>query len=74
LFCCWLRVRPRADAPADFDGKIRPLLDTYCVKCHGGEKVKSDVDLGKFKDVVSIQRDPKFAKDPAGDDSAAQPV
>jgi hypothetical protein len=50
----------RADAPADFDGKIRPLLDTYCFKCHGGEKVKSDVDLGKFKDVVAIQRDPKL--------------
>ena len=66
LFRSWLVVAPlagavpaRADGPADFDGKVRPLLETYCYPCHAGEKVKSDVNLGGYKDVVSIQRDPK---------------
>ena len=26
---------------------IRPFLDQYCVKCHGGEKVKGKVDFTK---------------------------
>jgi hypothetical protein len=29
---------------------VRPLLDTYCVKCHSPEKHKGDLDLASIKD------------------------
>ncbi len=28
-----------------FGSEIQPLLEQYCIKCHGGEKVKGDVDF-----------------------------
>jgi hypothetical protein len=34
-----------AEAAPDFAHGIRPLLETYCFKCHGPEKRKGDVDL-----------------------------
>lgn len=32
-------------ADPDFDHSIRPLIEDYCLACHGGEKVKGDVDF-----------------------------
>jgi len=32
-----------------FEADIRPFLDQYCLKCHGGEKVKGKVDFSKFE-------------------------
>src|SRR5271154_2114389 len=29
---------------------VRPLLDSYCVKCHSPEKHKGDLDLASIKD------------------------
>ena len=31
-----------------FDTSIRPFIDTYCVTCHGGDKVKGKVDFVKI--------------------------
>jgi len=28
-----------------FEERIKPLLEKHCVECHGGEKVKGDVDF-----------------------------
>ena len=50
----------RAAAPADFDREVRPLLSTYCLKCHGPERPKRGVNLAKFNDVASIHRDPRL--------------
>ncbi len=32
-----------------YEQDIRPLLDTYCVKCHGREKQKGDVSFAPYK-------------------------
>ena len=32
---------------ARLDKEIRPLLDSHCAKCHGGQKKKGDVDFSK---------------------------
>lgn len=39
----------------DFSRDIRPLLETYCYPCHGGEKTKGDLDLKVHGDTRSIQ-------------------
>lgn len=46
-------------AEPSFDRDIRPLLETYCFKCHGAEKPKAGVNLSAFRDTGSVQRDPK---------------
>src|SRR4051812_46801231 len=58
-FC--LALPAAAEDPGkDFATDVRPLLETYCAKCHSGEKPKGDVDLKRFPDVPSIQREPKL--------------
>ncbi|HEX3132313.1 MAG TPA: c-type cytochrome domain-containing protein, partial [Planctomycetota bacterium] len=32
--------------------QVKPLLATYCVKCHGGEKTKGDLNLANYKSGV----------------------
>lgn len=34
-----------AATPVDFKREVRPLLEVYCVKCHGDEKPKGDLAL-----------------------------
>src|SRR5688572_19802563 len=36
-------------AEAAYTSEIKPLLTTYCVKCHGGEKTKGDLNLANYK-------------------------
>ena len=39
---------------------VRPLLDAYCVSCHGGTKPKAGLALDKFKDEAAILKNPHF--------------
>ncbi len=41
-------VRTASSAPVDFAKDVKPLLETYCFKCHGGGKKKGGFDLEKF--------------------------
>ncbi|HUR38897.1 MAG TPA: DUF1587 domain-containing protein, partial [Planctomycetota bacterium] len=43
------KARPKEDAAGDFEQKIVPLVAKFCVKCHGPEKKKGDLDLSGFK-------------------------
>jgi hypothetical protein len=45
---------------AEFSEKIRPLLQAYCFGCHGGEKLKGDINIEDYKSLSSVQRNPKF--------------
>ncbi len=58
-----------AAAPADFDQEIWPLLDEYCVSCHGEEKQKAGLridlldpdmasgpDAGTWKQALDLMR------------------
>jgi hypothetical protein len=42
-------VTPRQLAEAAFDQGIRPLLSAYCVRCHGGDKAKGDLNLDLYR-------------------------
>ena len=43
---------------ADFGLEVRPVLETYCFKCHGAEKPKGGVQLHKAADLAALYRDP----------------
>ncbi len=38
-----------ADAPVSYQKQIAPLLQQYCVKCHGGAKPKAQLALDRIK-------------------------
>ncbi len=37
-----------------WESDVFPLLETYCVECHGGEKIKGDLDLKALVESSSI--------------------
>src|SRR4051812_12698793 len=43
----------------EFAGKIRPMLERYCYKCHGPEKAKGGLDLSEFKDFETAANAPE---------------
>jgi mono/diheme cytochrome c family protein len=52
LLAALLAISARAaaadDAPA-FDAQVRPVLNQFCLSCHGPEKKKGDLDLTHFQ-------------------------
>ena len=42
-----------------FDRDIQPVLEKYCLKCHGPEKPKGGINLAQFKSEATVHRDPK---------------
>ncbi len=48
-----------ASHAATFENDIRPVLDQYCVKCHGGEKTKGDVNFKKFTNTTDVLHGPE---------------
>ena len=49
----------RAAAADDFAKDIKPLLESYCYKCHANGKKKGDVTLDGFTSVETILKDQK---------------
>ncbi|HLY10076.1 MAG TPA: DUF1592 domain-containing protein [Planctomycetota bacterium] len=41
--------KPREENPREFEEKVVPLIAKFCIKCHGPEKKKGDLDLTDFK-------------------------
>jgi len=50
-------ITPFLDA-SEFDGKVRPFLETHCVACHGGESTKGHVDFTIFQTITDAETDP----------------
>jgi mono/diheme cytochrome c family protein len=48
LFALGLVSASAAEAPANFQKNIRPLLEQHCFKCHNAEKHKGGIDLTPF--------------------------
>jgi mono/diheme cytochrome c family protein len=47
--------RPTDRAIGDaFDAKVRPFVQTYCVKCHGAEEPEADLNLGAFESLDQV--------------------
>jgi len=42
------RSSPADDPAARFASEIRPILESHCIRCHGGKKQKGGVDFGRI--------------------------
>jgi hypothetical protein len=42
---------------AHFRETVRPFLETYCLKCHSGDKPKGDMNLGAFTTTELVAKD-----------------
>ena len=42
----------RAAGTVDFNRQVRPILETYCLKCHGPEKPKGNLRLVTAADAL----------------------
>lgn len=52
------RGQDAADATErGFRESVRPFLDAYCLRCHGAEKPKGDLDLSVFPDAKAVAGD-----------------
>ncbi len=48
----------RAGALEPFATQVRPLLEKYCVECHGPKTNKADVDFSRLKAELDLERAP----------------
>lgn len=55
-----VQAEARPDEAIDFERQIAPVLQQYCVGCHGGEAPRADLSL-EFADRVAVDR--KHAED-----------
>ncbi len=60
LFGMSARARS-ADAPT-FEKAARPMLEKFCLGCHGDRKPKAGVSVAKFKDASSLAKDTDLAQ------------
>ena len=40
----------------DFETEIAPIVQKYCIECHGGDDVKAGIDFNDFKDYNDVLR------------------
>lgn len=62
LFAPSFEALPQEKKPEDpmsFDRSIRPLLSTFCYRCHNAEKSKGDINLARDENLRLIARNRK---------------
>ncbi|HZP83324.1 MAG TPA: DUF1592 domain-containing protein [Chthonomonadaceae bacterium] len=50
--------RPPQNDQAAYERNVRPLVQQFCVSCHGGNKPSGGIDLAASTDAASLRRDP----------------
>lgn len=51
------RTPTEASVEARFRGEVRPFLEAHCLKCHGKDKPKGEMDLSAFTTAESVAKD-----------------
>ena len=54
------------DKISSFNATMKPLFEKHCIRCHGGEKTKGDVDLTLYKNsqqLIEFREDFLILKD-----------
>ena len=47
------------DLGKSFGGEIRPLIVSYCQKCHSGDRIEAEVDLGAIGTWADVRKHPE---------------
>ncbi len=47
-----------ADGELSYASDIKPLIETHCAQCHGGDATRGDLDLARIADDMDARRDP----------------
>lgn len=55
LLLCLLFLYSLAETAMGFEDDVRPFLEKHCIKCHGGEKTKGEVDLSAIKTMADAE-------------------
>ena len=48
-----------ADEAAEFAGRVRPLVKTYCLDCHSTKVAKGGLDIERFATLQQVRSDPE---------------
>jgi hypothetical protein len=67
LLLCWLIAQPawiqaaetKADPTVTFSKEIQPILQKYCLDCHGADLAKGDLNLENFSDYEKVLEAPE---------------
>ncbi|HEY2157481.1 MAG TPA: DUF1592 domain-containing protein [Isosphaeraceae bacterium] len=57
-----MSVRARGADTPPFEKVARPVLEKFCLNCHGDRKPKAGVSVAKFKDAASLAKDADLAQ------------
>lgn len=47
---------PAGQLEQSFQKQTRPLIETYCFKCHSGEKIEADVDFSEMTSIAELRK------------------
>jgi hypothetical protein len=47
------------DLEKTYGGEIRPLLAAYCLKCHSGDRIEAEIDLGAIGSWADVRKHPE---------------
>lgn len=51
---------PPAKLATEYADRIRPLLNQYCVSCHGNQDAEADLDLDRFANLADVRKATKI--------------
>src|SRR6185436_6105516 len=56
-------VQSDADLNRGFTETVRPFINTYCIKCHGGEKPKAELSFQQYSNLAAVVKEyPNWAR------------
>ena len=60
LFRCGSAAEPDAkELEKNYGGEVRPLIVSYCQKCHSGDRIEADVDLAAIGTWADVRKHPE---------------
>ena len=54
---CWSAVASAEERADEYASEIRPLLETFCLRCHSARENKGGLNLSRFASIQQIRSD-----------------
>ncbi|MDP7010570.1 MAG: c-type cytochrome domain-containing protein, partial [Verrucomicrobiota bacterium] len=62
LFCGAVRIsaaQPFLELSATYQQRIKPLIKSYCLKCHSTKKEEGELDMERISTLAEVRKNPK---------------